>query len=483
MKKNLLFLVVPLLLSGCSNGPDNVTPTGTSTEDCLITNDTTINFLCMADSDYHDSLQAMIDSFVEIEPHVKVNLYNPLGSGNYSAIERIVVSGFFKEDYPDLVQCYPDNVVKYIARGYALNVDDYLNNPVYGLGNDRDDYVASFLEEGSKYPVSGTYSLPFCKSTELLYYNADVLLGLDLSAVDVSINNGNPLTAAYLDDLTWEELFDKLCPALFTYNAGLDDKHKIFVDSADTGLFTYDSDENFFITLAHQYEYGFTHIDENGKGVIDFNNDNMKALLKKMHQAKENRYLQTRGTYHDYVSSLFTARKSLFTISSTAGLAYNYSKKDPFVIGAANIPHPEGKAGSSINQGPSVCVLDHHDEDRALASFLLWKHITNKANSSAWSLETGYMVVRNSSYDTPEYQAALVYDDNASKYDISKANNLLKLKDAKENTFNTSVFRGSSNARTNVGKLLKDILLQDGQDETIENLFNFYAEDAEKYIK
>ena len=63
-------------------------------------------------------------------------------------IEKNVVAGFFKEDYPDIVQCYPDNVVKYLAQGYAVDLDPYLDDPVYGLSKDeRADYIASFLAE------------------------------------------------------------------------------------------------------------------------------------------------------------------------------------------------------------------------------------------------------------------------------------------------------------------------------------------------
>ena len=43
-----------------------------------------------------------------------------------------------------------------------------------------------------------------------MFYNKDVLVGLDLHEIDATINGGNPLTADYFDNITWEELFDKL---------------------------------------------------------------------------------------------------------------------------------------------------------------------------------------------------------------------------------------------------------------------------------
>ena len=473
------------MLSGCNNPGTTESEVEIIEENCIIKEDTSIDFLCMADSEYHDALQAMVNNFEKSEPHVKVRLYNPLGSGNYAAIEKIIVSGFFKEDYPDLAQCYPDNVFKYISQGYAVNIDKYLNNRDYGiLGEEKEDYISSFLKEGQSYSTEGTYSLPFCKSTELMYYNADVLVGLNLSTIDNTINDGKALDKEYLDNITWEELFDKLCPAIYAYNESMDSDHKIYVNSSDSAIFTYDSDENFFITLAYQYDYGYTHLNANGKGSVDFNNENMKNLLKKLKYAKDNKYLQTRGSYEDYVSSLFTSRKALFTVSSTAGLTYNYNSKDPFTVGVAKIPHSEGKSYSSINQGPSVCILDHKDENRSLASYLLWKHITNKTNSSSWALATGYMGIRNSSYQTEQYKAAVnIPSDNTDLYKLAVSNNLTKISEVRDSTFNTAVFRGSSNARTLAGLLMKECLKSNDIENDINSLFQKHYDDAVNYIE
>ena len=484
MKKlNICFLLLPILLSSCKSKESNQSNISSSTESGYIKEDTKIDFLCMADKDYHAKLQSMIDEFEILEPHVKVNLYNPQGSGSYAMIEKNIVAGFFKEDYPDLAQCYPDNVVKYIAKGYAVDVDKYLSNSEYGIvGNEIDDYIDSFLLEGATYPTSGTYSLPFCKSTELLYYNADALLNLDLSSIDANINDGKPLDENYLNDLTWEELFDNLCPALYTYNSSLSEEDKILKSGTNSAVFTYDSDENFFITLANQYGYGYTSVDGNGKASIDFDNPEMKGLVRKLKEAKDANYLQTRGSNRDYVSTLFQDRKALFTISSTAGLTYNYSYNNPFNIGVAKIPHAEGKEYSSINQGPSVCILDHDDDNRSLASYLLWKHMTNEENSSAWALHTGYMGIRNSSYHSKEYIDALNVDDTSNLFDVAKAKNLKMISEVRESTFNTKVFKGSSNARTNVGLLLRDCLLSNDIDNEIDSLFSSYALDASSYL-
>ena len=483
MKKNYLTIGALLfLLLGCNaNSSSNNSNQNIIDGDFFVKEDVTIEFLCLTDNHYKSSLERMISEFEALEPHVKVNLTNPSAAGNYSVLEKTVIAGFFKEDYPDIVQCYPDNVVKYIDRNKAINLDPYLSNEQYGLKEEKDDYIDTFLKEGTHYAVEGTYSLPFCKSTELLYYNADVLLD---NLVLPGVNNGEALDENYFNNLTWEEMFNVLCPALKAYNEAnkVGDVYPLYDMGEGCGIFTYDSDENFFITLANQYEYGYTSVDSNGKGSIDFDNDGMKNLMKMLKTAKDNGYLQTRGSYGDYVSNLFTSDKSLFTVSSTASLSYNYSEDNPFKIGVSKLPKAEGKEYSSINQGPSVCLLDHNDDNRALASFLFWKYITNEKNSSLWAVNTGYMGIRDSSYTSPEYIAALEVEDDSKLYDKAVSDNLKMIKEVSNTTFNTPVFRGSSNARTNVGILLRDCLKATDLDASIDELFKNASDDAKKYL-
>ena len=472
MKKNKFYLLLlPLLLVGCSNKNNN----NKDDEDkgnYLIKEDVSIDFLCLSDSKYNSSLVSIINGFKKIEPHVTVNICNPQGNGKYAMIAKTVFSGFFEGNYPDLVQSYPDDALVYLLADKLINLDPYLNNSTYGMSeDDKNDFIPSFLNEGKQYPQEGTYSVPFCKSTELMYYNADVLIGLDLSSVDNTINQGKKLDAEYLNNLTWEELFNKLCPAILAYNDSLSASDKILKEGKDSAVFTYDSDENFFITLANEYGDGYTSV-VNGNPQTKFNNAAMKSLMADYRTYVANKYLQTNGSYGSYVSNLFNSRQCLFTVSSTAGLSYNCdSDNDPFTRGVCRIPHAEGKEYTAINQGPSLCILDHKDENRALASFLLWKHMTNVENSSSWAIKTGYMGIRQSSYKTDEYKNALEVQEGANYVDKARAENLKRIAEVSGNMFVTAVFEGSGSVRTNSGNLIKGCL---STNYDIETLFNYY---------
>ena len=92
------------------------------------------------------------------------------------------------------------------------------------------------------------------------------------------------------------------------------------------------------------------------------------------------------------------------------------------------------------------------------------------------------MGIRNSSYQSDEYQAALSPSDSSNLYAKAVSANLKMISQVRDQTFDTALFRGSGNARTNVGKLLTDSLDEETDIGDIDELFASYAADAESYL-
>ncbi|MCR5491930.1 MAG: extracellular solute-binding protein [Bacilli bacterium] len=451
------FLTLPLLLVSSCAGTSS-----SSDENCLIKEDVSISLWSITDEHYVASLNEIIAEFEQQEPHVTVK--SKILNGSYNNVQEGVTSGFALNNYPDLVQCYPDHVADYLTSGKVIDLTSIASDATFGLTEeDRADYIQSFMEEGRSYTQEGTYSVPWDKSTEVMFYNEDILIGLDLSGVDSSINSGKPLDATYLSSLTWEEMFGKLGPAIYAYNDTLGESNKIIVpdSSGKMSILAYDSDENLVITLLTQYEAGYTSIDENGNGSIDFNNDDAKAVLKMVHDAHKAKLLETKTSYNGYTSSMFTGGNALFAVASTTGATYNFDSSNPMNVGVTRIPHAEGKKAMCINQGPSLCLLDHgedYSEEEATlhaeASWLFYKFLTNKENALKWSLNTDYMPVRSSVYEASAYQEVSKSDDKASKsYERLKALTIQASQTVSEELFSTSTFRGSSMARTQAAVL------------------------------
>ena len=464
MKKRLLALAFAAFaaigLSAC--GPEEGHTPGTDpSQEGFIKDPTTIYLWTTSGDSGQTLLNRWVEEFKEIEPNVTV--VNVKQSGSYNDLENMVITGFTANNYPDLVAAYPDHVADYIDYGKAVQLDDYIDNAEYGwTAEEKADFVPAYLKEGQEYTVPGTWSLPFSKSTEAMFYNEDVLIGLDLSSVDSTINNGNPINAPYLSSLTWEELFNKLCPALLKYDAEVKDIIQP-CDDGVTRVFGYDSDDNLFITLAKQYNLPYTSVN-NGKGSVDFNTPEMKELLTKFHDAYENGYFTTKGANEgNYVNELFTANQLLFSVGSTGGTTYQFNSNNPMNVGVAMIPQAENGTTSTIMQGPSMAILDHSDENRRLASWLFYKYITNEDNALSWGLDsTGYFPIRLSALENPVYLAACdetAAQDKSLEKLLARVNNYFN--DVNPYLFVSPAFKGSSTIRTQVGGLFTQALLQD----------------------
>ena len=428
----------------------------------LIDAPTTINIWGHYSGDFGNAIRRMIESFKQIEPNVTVS-YSSVGS--LHDIGNQVKSSMASGDYPDIAFGYADGFAECVRDGLAIDLDPYINSASYGWSaEDKEDLYSGFFNGGASYGVSGTYSLPFATASEALYYNKTALIGLDLSAIDPSINGGSPLTEAYINNLTWEDLFGHLIPAIQAYDAAQDAEHKLLKGTRyEHRIFGYDSEDNLFITLAKQYGYGYTSFDEGGNPSIDFDNDGMKNLMKTFKRAYDGGGFFTKGTNNnEYTNYTFTDNSALFSVSSTNGAAYLSS--DKFETGIAKLPHPANGKQASANQGISMAILDHGDDDRALASWLFYKYVTNTANNAEWSIASNCAPLRRSSYNTQEYQDYLATG-------TIQARTASFLASVSDDLYTAPSFNGSQQARDVVYRLTLNCLQNQDLNANIDSLF------------
>lgn len=521
MKKSIyvLSMAALLALSGCSQGgsqddaASSAEQSAASTEKSESTSTSgdsgtgiikeATEITLTATLSYTDQIESFISSFKKVEPNVTVT-YSKESTG-YDGLKDKIVEGIAVNNFADMAVLYPDAIGTLMDYGIVTKLDDYMNNATYGFTeDDLDDIIPAYFDEGENYSVEGSYSLPFCKSTEAMFYNKGVLVGLDLSAYDSAINGGKALSEEYLNNLTWDELFDHLCPALVAYNDAQDDTHKILLDNAtySKAVLGYDSDDNLFITLAQQYGYGYTSIDPvTGEGKLLFNIDDidsdgdgvndtngMKELLKKFKKAYDKGYIITKGSSNggNYTNYSFTAGAALFSIGSTGGA--KYQQKEGLDTGVARIPQaPEGTGHQEalISQGPSIALLNHGDANKTLASWLFYKHMINEANALKWSLDTSYSPIRYSVMESSEYLDNC--DDTGKEpgtLDLLKARTFTYVARNEVNSalFTSPVFKGSDVARTQVGSLITTLLTTDS-DKFNDALVNSEFDKAENNIK
>ena len=431
---------------------------------------------------YNDTYQTIInnciDEFKTIEPKIRVK--NVKQQGSYQDLAKMCVDGFAVDNYPDMVAAYPDSVSDFITNAKALNIQPYMENEEYGwTEEDFADIPEAYIKLGQQYIIPGTYSLPASKSTEAMYYNQDVLIGLDLSNYDTEdhvVNNGQPLTDEYLQHLTWDELFESLIPALDAYDQAQDAEHKIidrtsFEDWAWVG---YDSDDNLFITLAEQYGYGYTSIDEvTGRGQINFNNVGMKNLMKKLKGYNDNHYFTTKGVINTNVNYRSTVDAMLFSIGSTGGVKYQFADATRHNVGVAPIPQADLNNPKLISQGPDFAFLNHNNAKRAEAIWNFFKLFTNTTYNAAWAMQTGYSPIRYSVLETEEYADYCNWEEKEEHtLDRLTALNARYATSVGDYQFTSPVFKGSSEARIQVGTIFAACVAAGANlDAQIDNIF------------
>lgn len=484
--KKLLVCLMPsvLLLTGCGNNRG-----GGNTGSGIIKEETKIIFASTAGKSNLDCIKKFVESFNKIEPKVTIELSTVTGS--YSQIASNIVDGFSTGNYADLALVYPDAVADFIDYGKAVDVSQYYESEKYGLkAEEKADIIDTFLKEGQDYTVEGTYSMPFSKSAEVVYYNREAILGLELGE---TVNKGNPINEKYLSNLTWEEFFDVLCPAIIDYTNTAAGEKLIDKKGKDGwSILSYDSDANLFITLAEQYGFDYTSV-KNGKGSADFVNDGMKALLKKFNGYAKKNYINSQKSTGKRANTYFTNNQSLFSVGSTGGAQYQIAEANPMEVGVFKLPHAKEGKITSILQGPSCAFLQHNkkdgsiDENRKLASWLFYKHMASYDNALTWAVETNYLPIYSSAYDTDEYKEV---------YDITKQTDLKTLSalncriaelvpSIRKDYYTSPAFKGSNACRDQVEALMGKALnpTNTATDENINTWFNDAYTAAQKAIK
>ena len=242
------------------------------------------------------------------------------------------------------------------------------------------------------------------------------------------------------------------------------ENEKLF-DYSDSkfGILGYDSAANLFITLLKQYDIPYTEAGTNvNTGEILWNNQQAKDLTKKFAEYAEKKYIVVpQAVDEEYTSNLFVAQNCLFTVSSTAGISHIAGQG--VNIGCAVIPQADLSNKAVISQGPSFCVLDRGNENENLACWLFYKYITSSKNNITWSMGSGYFPIRDSSYNSREFQSYYHLDDlgyftDKSALDYGQAITYSKSEEIGSYAYTSPVFRNSSASRNAVDGLMVQIL-------------------------
>ena len=380
-----------------------------------------------------DVLNRAITEFNKIYPDVVIE---HAAQGDYPALHEKLMSAIPAGTMPTMAFCYPDHVADYMASNAIVNIDDYLSNEELKFNAEdglQSDFVQTYWEEGTKYEKTGTYSVPFAKSTEVLFYNKTFF---DAHKDKISVPT------------TWDEMWET-CRVI---------KEEIMpTDKTLEFPMGYDSDSNLFITMCEQLGIDYTTNDgiSAPSDHIKFNNAQAKTMITDLVTKYEAGLFATKNTLpsNSYTSTYFTEGKTVMSIGSTGGTSYNTSTNFEVAIAPAPSTTATGNGSKFILQGPSVCFFKKGSDALKQMAWKFYKYIVRASNTAAYGVRSGYEPVRKSAYELDGYKEYLAGDSLQAKVSAVTAT-------IGDRFFLSPVFYGSATARDQVGTIFANVALK-----------------------
>jgi len=486
LKIKSLLILLPMLVTSLASCGGPTTPSSkedanSSIDDASkppVTGKVTIKFWHTFGQTVVDGLKSKINTFKDLVKQndgVDVDV-DMKYQGGYDDIAKQIADGYSVNNTPTIAVAYPDNVSDYLDIGksagseFVTNLDKFISSKEVGFGKeawlgdeeDEDDFVQDFYSEGSNYSVEGTYSLPFLKSTEIMFYNVDLLIEV-MKGFKPDLNNSETLIREYMSRITWDE-FMNLC----TYVKD----HKSEISNMLEVPMWYDSDANYIITKMFQNKVPYSSIDSNGKGKIDFESgDAFNGVVDLLDEARvnfKNGLFTTKGIKNTYGSDFFTNEKCLFSIGSSGGSGYNFPQADAFRLGVCRVP-ADNNNPMYVSQGPTLTMFNDRGlskEQNDLIQLYAWKfmkYITNGRVNAEICVNgsEGYVPVRYSAYETKFFQEFMEEGERYAMCYKVVVNDI----NAKAKYLVSAAFKGSATLRDSCGTMLTASLNANSKDD------------------
>ena len=182
----LLLLVTMLLGIGLMSGCNSNSATEVLKKDFVIPEGgydgsaVTITFYHTMGQNLRDVLDKFIPEFNKLYPNITV-VHEQVGG--YEDVRDQIKTELTVGNQPNIAYCYPDHVALYNVARAVVTLDDLIasdieitradgTTEILGLTAEQQaDFIEGYYAEGKEFGDGKMYTLPFSKSTEVLYYN------------------------------------------------------------------------------------------------------------------------------------------------------------------------------------------------------------------------------------------------------------------------------------------------------------------------
>lgn len=394
-----------------------------------------------------DIYKKAIADFEELYPNINVTLrlYT-----DYGRIYNDVITNISTMTTPNVCITYPDHIATYMSGiNIVVPLDELMEDDRYGLsgseirydGPTKDEITPQFLKECV---LDGSYyALPFMRSTEALYMNADMIRSLGYEIPDVPTW-----------DFVWEvseKAMEKDPDGTYRVNG-----QNVLIP------FIYKSTDNMMISQLWQRGGGYS----TPEGDIEIFNDTTKDILLTVSEHAKTGAFST-FKISSYPGNFLNAGQCIFAVDSTAGSTWMGGDAPLSDIAPENrkefetvvrpIPQTDVSDPKMISQGPSVCIFNKEDPGEVLASWLFTQYLLTNEVQNAYSMTEGYVPVTQKARLSDEYTEYLSLSGTDQAHYRVKIDATRLLLDNTDHTFVTPVFNGSASLRDAAGALIENV--------------------------
>jgi multiple sugar transport system substrate-binding protein len=311
------------------------------------------------------AIDSLTQQYMQEHPNVTVKMQY---FDSYNTLLTKLTAAIAANKPPTVAQVYESWATQYQQSNAITSLQPFITGKNGLSQSDLSDFYPTLLKDGQ---INGTqYMLPFNKSDMVLYYNADLLQKKGLQ----------PPT-------TWQEFTSDLTK---------------LTNGSQWGLsYTPDSDG---WSILYKALGGGNFVSSDGKSAEFANSQNMPYTVKALDYLTP---LVKSGAIHitkGYTwQNDFIAQKSAFAISSIA--SYPFLAKpigNTFKFNEA--PVPAGPSGQfTVLYGTNLALFSN-DSDTESAGWDYMKFLTTTESNATFVKQTGYMPVRQSSFNSSTLQ-------------------------------------------------------------------------------
>lgn len=369
---SVIALMTLLLLSACGGAASSGSNTGSgsSTGSLDPNKKYAISFWeAFATGANKTSLESLTKQYMQTHANVTVTLQ---AYDSYATLKTKLTAAIAAGKPPTISQVYENWATQYQQNNAITSLQPFITGKNGLSQSELSDFYPSLLKDGQ---INGTqYMLPFNKSDLVMYYNADALQKLGLSAPTTLQDFEADLTKATKSDGSQWGL--SLTPSV--------DEWEIVYKALGGGNFV--SSDGKTLELANSTNEKFTK----------------QALVEFAPLVKSGAIHVTKGFnwQNDFASG-----KSLFALSTIASYPFiNKAVANAFQV--SEVPVPAGPAGQfTVLYGTNLVLFSGANADAQTAGWDYMKFLTSTKSNVTFVQQTGYMPIRQSAFNDATLQS------------------------------------------------------------------------------